>query len=183
MAQRPRNCLSVWALVALLVKCPLLIALFFEMNDIDVLDRRILIELQADASLSTSDLAERVGSSSASVWRRVKALEAQGVLLKAVRLVDAQKVGRGVDVICHVRMNSHVRDARSAFEDFIIERPEVLECFSMTGEWDYLLRVVVADVAGYEQFLMRVLLEHPSVDNASSHFALSRTKYSTAIPV
>jgi Lrp/AsnC family transcriptional regulator len=153
------------------------------MFKLEPLDRRILKALQADASLSNAELAERVGSSAASVWRRIKAMEAEGVLGPTVRLVSPERVGRGVDVICHVRMRSHSREARAAFQDFIDARDEVLECFSMTGEWDYLLRVVVADVAGYDQFLMRVLLEHPSVASAASHFALSRTKYTTAVPV
>ncbi len=149
----------------------------------DAIDRRIVMELQADAALSNAELAERVGSSTASCWRRIKALEAEGILTQTVRLVDPAKVGRGVNVFCHVRMQRHERGSRGAFEDVIVARPEVVECFSMSGEWDYLLRVVVHDVADYERFLMRTLLEHPSVAAASSHFALSLTKYTTVIPV
>lgn len=151
--------------------------------DMDAIDRRILAELQADGSLSHADLAERVGTSTASCWRRIKALEGVGVLKGSVRLVDAEKVGRGVNVLCNLRVKSHVRDVRAGFEDFVRGRPEILECYSMSGEWDYLLRIVAADVADYERFLMRVLLEHPSVGAASSHFALSQTKYTTALPV
>jgi Lrp/AsnC family transcriptional regulator len=150
---------------------------------IDPIDRRILSALQADASLSHADLAERAGTSTASAWRRIKALEAAGILRGAVRLVDAEKVDRGVNVLCNLRVRSHARDSRAAFEAFVRERPEIMECYSMSGEWDYLLRIVVADVAGYEHFLMRILLDHPSVGNASSHFALSVTKYTTALPV
>ena len=145
-------------------------------HNIDATDRRILAALQGDALLSHAELADRVGSSSASCWRRVKALEAAGILGRAVRLLDPAKVGRGVNVLCNVRMRSHAREARDAFERFVAGRPEVMDCYSMTGEWDYLLRVVVEDVAQYERFLMRTLLEHPSVATAASQFALSQTE-------
>ncbi|MBB5684788.1 Lrp/AsnC family transcriptional regulator [Sphingobium boeckii] len=150
---------------------------------IDSIDRRILTELQANGALSHAELAQRVGSSTASCWRRIKLLETAGILTRTVRLVDAAKVGSGVNVICNLRVRDHSRETRANFEAFIHSRPEVMECFSMSGDWDYLLRVVAGDVADYEHFLMHVLLDHPSVGGASSHFALSLTKYSTAVPV
>ena len=149
----------------------------------DAVDRRILEQLQVDATLSNAELAERVGSSAASCWRRVRNLEEKGVLGPAVRLLNAAAIDRKVNILCNVRVRSHARDVRGAFEDFVRQRREIMECYSMSGEWDYLLRVVAQDVADYEHFLMRVLLEHPSVGNASSHFALSLTKYTTALPV
>lgn len=152
-------------------------------RQIDAVDRRILTALQQDASLSHQELAERVGASSASCWRRIKALEQAGVLTRTVRLVDPDKVGRGVNVLCNIRMRSHAREARSAFEQFVDGRPEIVECFSMSGEWDYLIRVVVADVEDYNRFLMQILLGHASVAGAASHFALSMTKYTTALPL
>ncbi len=154
-----------------------------QLHQLDAIDRKILAALQADASVSHADLAGRVGSSAASVWRRIKALEDARILLKTVRLVDADKVGRGVNVLCNVRVRSHAREVRTAFETFVRTRPEILECYSVSGEWDYLLRVVVADVAEYERFLMTILLDHPSVGGAASHFALSQTKYTTALPL
>jgi Lrp/AsnC family transcriptional regulator len=153
------------------------------MHQLDDIDRRILQILQRDASLSHADLAERVGSSAASCWRRVKALEAAEILGPAVRLLDPAKVNRGVNVLCDVRMRSHARESREGFESFVAGRPEILDCYSMTGEWDYLLRIVVEGVDDYEHFLMRTLLDHPSVATASSQFALSQTKYTTQIPV
>lgn len=149
----------------------------------DAVDRRILDLLQIDATLSNAELAERVGSSPASCWRRVRNLEEKGVLGAAVRLLNAAAIDRKVNILCNVRVRSHAREVRGAFEDFVRQRREIMECYSMSGEWDYLLRVVAQDVADYEHFLMRVLLEHPSVGNASSHFALSLTKYTTALPV
>lgn len=150
---------------------------------IDELDRRIISALQADAAISHQDLADRVGASAASCWRRIRALEAAGVLGRTVRLVDAASLGKGVNVLCNIRMRSHARDARSAFEQFVDGQAEIVECFSMSGEWDYLLRVIVADVTDYNDFLMNRLLGHPSVAGAASHFALAMTKYTTAIPV
>lgn len=150
---------------------------------LDPVDRRILQILQDDATISHADLAERVGASTASCWRRIKALEAAGYLTGTVRLVDAGLVGRGVNVLCNVRMRSHAKESRDAFEHFLQSQPEIVEAFSMSGDWDYLLRIVVADVTDYNTFLMRQLLSHPSVGGASSHFALGMVKYTTAIPV
>ncbi|MFN3780094.1 MAG: Lrp/AsnC family transcriptional regulator [Brevundimonas aurantiaca] len=150
---------------------------------LDDTDRRILRALQADGGLSHAALAERVGASTASCWRRIKALEDAEVLTGVVRLVDAASVGRGVNVMCQVRMRSHAPDDRRAFEDYLLTRADVMEAHSMSGDWDYLLRVVATDVAGYERFLMGDLLNHPNVDTASSHFALSQVKYTTAIPI
>jgi DNA-binding Lrp family transcriptional regulator len=110
-------------------------------------------------------------------------MEASGLLKRSVRLLDQYTLGYGVNVLCNIRVRSHARDVRSAFETFVEDRSEILECFSMSGDWDYLLRIVAADVTGYERFLMNVLLEHPSVGGASSHFALSLTKYTTALPL
>lgn len=152
-------------------------------RELDAVSRRILALLQEDATISHAELAERVGASSASCWRRIKALEAAGYFTRSVRLVDPERVGRGVNVLCNVRLNSHAKEARDAFEGFMRAQPEIIEAFSMSGDWDYLLRIVAADVADYNDFLMRQLLAHRSVAGASSHFALELVKYTTAVPV
>jgi Lrp/AsnC family transcriptional regulator len=152
-------------------------------RDLDAIDRKLLSELQRDASLSHAELADRVGASTASCWRRIRALETDGVLGRHVRLVDATRIGRGVNVLCHVRMKSHSAEATEAFENFVVSRDEIIECYSMSGDWDYLLRILVADVEDYNRFLMRIVLRHPSVATGSSHFALAQVKYTTAVPV
>lgn len=152
-------------------------------QDLDVLERKLLTLLQEDATWSHVELSEQVGASSASVWRRIKALENDGFLTKTVRLVDPERVGRGVNVLCHIRIKSHTRDTREAFERLVHSKPEVIECFSMSGDFDYLLRIVVADVAEYNNFLMDQILSHPSVAGGSSHFALELVKHTTAIPI
>lgn len=150
---------------------------------LDAVDRKLLHELQRDGSLSQAELALRVGASSASCWRRIRALEMSGVLGATVRLVAPQKVGRGVHVICHIRMKSHSAEAVSAFEHFVTQRDEIMECYSMSGDWDYLLIILVSGVEDYNHFLMQTVLRHPSVATGASHFALAQVKYATAIPV
>lgn len=151
--------------------------------NLDAIDRKILRILQEQSDISHAALADSVGASPASCWRRIKAMDTAGVLGKTVRLVNPDMVGRGLNVFCQIRMKSHDPAARRSFEHFVESHEEVLECYSMSGDWDYLLRVVVADVADYERLLMRGILTHEAVANSSSHFALKRVKYSTAIPV
>ena len=151
--------------------------------DLDAIDKKILAILQRDATVSHTDLAERVGASSASCWRRVKAMEAAGILVSTVRLVDPAKLGRGVNVLCSVRVVSQLHASSIAFEAFVKDHPEIVECYSMSGDWDYLLRVVAADVADYNEFLMGKMLKHPAVASASSHFALETIKFTTTLPI
>ncbi len=154
-----------------------------EGNHLDAVDLRIVRELQRDAGLSHAALGERVGASAASVWRRVRQLEKSGVLGKAVRLASAKRLGRAVNVLCQVRMTRQTMETRADFEEFIHTRDEIVECYAMSGEWDYLLRIAVRDVADYDRFIMRGVLAHPSVANAASNFALRQVKYTTEIPV
>lgn len=150
---------------------------------LDALDRRIIAQLQQDASLSNAELAERVGSTGPSCWRRIRLLEEAGVLGRTIRLADQVKLGHGVNMLCNVRMRTFDADSVAAFETFVQAEARIMECFSMSGDWDYLLRVVATDVADYETFLMQRLVKHPSVASASSHLALRVAKYQTAIPV
>jgi len=150
---------------------------------LDPIDRKLLQALQQDASISHADLAERVGTSTASCWRRMRALEADGILGRLVRLVDPTRIGRGVHVICHIKIKNHLAETSEAFEDFIASRDEIMECYSMSGDGDYMLRILVADVEDYNRFLMRTVLRHPSVATGSSHFALAQVKYTTAVPL
>ena len=153
------------------------------MFHIDEIDRRIIRELQRDASLTHAALADKVGASAASVWRRVRNLEKQNVLGASVRLAHAEQLGRSVNVLCQVRMSRQTVEARDDFEQFIQSREEIVECYAMSGEWDYLFRIIVRDVADYDRFIRQGLLAHPGVANAASNFALRQVKYTTEIPV
>lgn len=150
---------------------------------LDALDRRILGQLQQDASMSNGELAERVGSTGPSCWRRIRQMEDAGILKQTVRLADARKLGQTVNVLCEVRMRDYSAECVEAFDELVQREDRIMECYSMSGEWDYLMRVVASDVTDYETFLIKILLKHPSVSSASSHFALSITKYKTALPV
>lgn len=154
-----------------------------QMYQLDQTDRRIVRELQRDGSLSHAALAERVGASATSVWRRIRTLGEVGVLGRTVRLADAEALGRSVNVMCQVRMVRQTTDARGAFEEFVQSREEIVECYAMSGEWDYLLRIAVRDVQDYDRFVMQGLLGHPSVAGAASNFALRQVKYTTEIPI
>lgn len=153
------------------------------MVNLDSLDVRILTLLQSDASLSNAELAARVSSTGPSCWRRIRQMEDAGILGDTVRLVNPDKLGATVNVLCEVRMRDYSSDCVAAFDTFVQGESRVMECYSVSGQWDYLMRVVASDVSDYEQFLMKYLLPHPSVSGASSHFALSVTKYKTAYPL
>ncbi|MCA1371024.1 Lrp/AsnC family transcriptional regulator [Bradyrhizobium sp. BRP14] len=150
--------------------------------NLDQVDKAILRVLQQEGNISQAQLAEKVGASAASCWRRINKLEEAGILGKTVRLVDPEAIGKGLNVFCQVRMKSHDPVARHDFELFINGHAEVLECYSMSGEWDYLIRAVVGDVREYEALLMRGILTHEAVLTSSSHFALKAVKYTTALP-
>ncbi|MCH4150542.1 MAG: Lrp/AsnC family transcriptional regulator [Sphingobium sp.] len=150
---------------------------------LDTLDRKLLRVLQRRADISQLALSEEVGASPASCWRRLRSLEDAGVLGPVVRLLNPQAVGKKLDIVCQVRMKVHDLESRASFEAFIARRDEVMECLSMSGEWDYQLRLTLTDMAEYEDFLMRHLLAHPTVANSASHFALKRIKYTTALSV
>jgi Lrp/AsnC family transcriptional regulator len=105
------------------------------------------------------------------------------VLGASVRLADPARLDRAVNVLCQVRMHRQTIDARADFEQFIEGREEIVECYAMSGEWDYLLRIAVRDVADYDRFIRQGVLAHPSVANAASNFALRQVKYTTEIPV
>ena len=151
--------------------------------DLDEIDRQILAVLQEDGRLSNLALAERVGLSAAPCLRRVRALENSGVILRYVALLDARAVDFAVTVFAQVRLRRPSELEVEAFESAVRARPEVLECFLMSGEADYLLRIVVPDVAAYERFLKDSLTRLQNVASIRSTFALRQAKYSTALPI
>ncbi|MGJ4860601.1 Lrp/AsnC family transcriptional regulator [Labrys sp. La1] len=150
--------------------------------ELDALDRRIIRALQREANISHVVLAEQIGSSPASCWRRIKKLEEIGVLGPTVRLVSPESIGRGQTVFCQIRMKSQDPAARKSFELFVGSYEEVLECYAMTGDWDYVLRLAVKDIKNYERLLLDGILAHSSVATSSSHFALKEVKYTTILP-
>ncbi len=150
---------------------------------LDAIDRRILEHLQDNARISNVDLAARVGISPSPCWRRVRELEASGVISNYVTLVDAASVGLTVSVFVNVSLERQVEPELEVFQKAIRDRPEVMECYLMTGEADFLLRVVVPDLMAYERFLMDHLTRVPGIASIKSSFALKQVKYRTALPL
>lgn len=150
---------------------------------LDAIDRRILRCLQENARLSSAELAQQVGLSVSPVWRRVRALEEAGVITGYQALVNPASVGLPVNVFVHVSLEKQVEPALEAFEAAIRRRPEVLECYLMTGDADYLLRVVVPNLAEYERFLMDHLTRVRGIASIKSSFALRPVKHGTGLPL
>ena len=147
------------------------------------IDNRILTSLQANARLSNVDLAKRVNLSQSPCLRRVKNLEEAGVIKGYVTLVDQVSVGLPVNIFVNVSLEKQVESALELFEKTIKSRPEVMECYLMTGDADYLLRVVTKDLVDYERFLLDHLTRINGVASIKSSFALKQVTYKTALPI
>ena len=150
---------------------------------LDEIDRRILAVLQADARTPNVELARRVGLSPSPCLRRVRELERAGVIRRHVSLLDPAAVGLGVSVFVNVRLERQVEDALERFESAVLARPEVMECYLMTGDSDYLIRVAVADMAALEKFILDQLSPIPGIEKIRSSFALKQVRYKTALPL
>ena len=151
--------------------------------NLDSFDLRILAALQANARLRNVELADQVGLSASPCLRRVKRLEDAGVIRGYATLVDPETVGLPVSVFIQVTLERQTEAALDVFEKHIAEWPEVMECYLMTGDSDYLLRVVAADLTAYQEFLMNKLTRVEGVASIKSSFALRRIAYRTALPV
>ena len=149
----------------------------------DTIDFRILERLQEDARSSNVELARAVNLSPSPCLARVRALERDGVIERYVTLLDAKKLGLTVSVLVQVTLEKQIEPALEAFEKAVRDRPEVMECYLMTGDADYLLRVLVADVPAFERFILDFLSRVPGVGNIKSSFALKQVKYQTALPL
>lgn len=150
---------------------------------IDAIDRRILRELQDYAKLTNVELAARVGLSPSPCLSRVRALEGDGVIAGYVALVRPETLGLGISVFIQIALERQVERALETFETRMAQYPEVMECYLMTGDSDYLIRVVVRDMAALERFIVQQLSKIPGVANIKSSFALKQVKYKTALPL
>jgi len=150
---------------------------------IDAIDWKILSLLQEDARITNLELSRAIGLSPSPCLARVRALEKAGYINRYVSLLDSLKVGLKVSVFINVALERQVEKALELFEASIEARPEVMECYLMTGESDYLLRVVVTDIQALEDFILNFLSKIPGVGNIKSSFALKQVKYKTALPL
>lgn len=158
-----------------------------EASALDKLDKGILRVLQANGRETYDVIGEQVGLSSSAVLRRVKRMEEAGVIDRYVALVKPEAVGLALTAYLNVRMEKHTerhkRNPMDVFRASVQTWPEVVECAALTGDMDYLLRVVVQDMAHYSRFIMETLLKHPSVQDCKTSFVLDRVKATTALPV
>jgi len=149
----------------------------------DAIDIRILRELQHDSSLSNVELARRVHLSPSPCLTRVKALEAAGVIQRYVALANPKALGLDLNVFINISLKEQSKAALAAFEERIAEHEEVMECYLMTGDSDYLIRVAVADMAALERFILDQLTPMKGIEKIRSSFALKQVRYKTALPL
>ena len=148
----------------------------------DTIDRKILTLLQEDASRSVAEIGTLVGLSSTPCWKRIQRLEATGVIQKRVALIDPDKIGLGVTVFVSIETGDHSQEWLDRFAVEVRRMPEVMELYRMAGDVDYMLRVVVSDIQGYDAFYKRLIATVP-LKNVTSRFAMERIKATTALPI
>ena len=148
----------------------------------DSIDRKILLTLQEDASLSVAEIGQRVGLSSTPCWKRIQRLEADGVIQKRVAIVDQDKVGLGISVFVSVETDDHSEGWLSHFAAAVSAMPEVMEFYRMAGDVDYMLRVVVQDMQAYDAFYKKLIASSP-LKNVTSRFAMEKIKSTTSLPI
>jgi Lrp/AsnC family transcriptional regulator, cysteine-sensing transcriptional activator len=148
----------------------------------DGIDRKILAVMQEDASLSVAEIGSRVGLSSTPCWKRIQRLEADGVITRRVALIDPAKIGLGITVFVSVETGDHSQEWLGRFAQEVSGMPEVMEFYRMAGDVDYMLRVVVPDIAGYDTFYKKLIGTVP-LKNVTSRFAMEKIKSTTALPI
>lgn len=152
------------------------------MNDLDSIDRRILALVQSDATMSIADVADHVGLSQTPCWKRIKRLEADGIITGRVALLDRAKLGVGTTVFVSVRTSQHDEDWLVQFADAIRAIPEVTEFYRMSGDVDYLLKIVCRDIADYDR-IYKSMIRAAKLSDVSSSFAMEQIKYTTEVPL
>ncbi len=148
----------------------------------DATDRKILAVLQENVALSVADIGQRVGLSSTPCWKRIQRLEADGIIVKRVALIDQDRIGLGISVFVSIETGDHSQDWLDRFAKTVTAMPEVMEFYRMAGDVDYMLRVVVPDIAGYDAFYKRLIATVP-LKNVTSRFAMEKIKSTTALPI
>ena len=148
----------------------------------DAIDRKILVQLQDNSSLSIAELADKVGRSQTPCWKRIQKLEAAGIITKRVALLAPEKIDLGLTVFVSIETSDHSAEWLDAFAKATSAMPEVMEFYRMAGDVDYMLRVVVADMAAYDRFYKRLIGTIP-LKNVTARFAMERIKSTTAYPM
>ncbi len=152
-------------------------------EDLDDFDRKILRALQDNADYSMAELGDKVGLSHTPCWRRIKRLEADGVIEKRVTILNAKKLRLGVTVYAHIKIKNPSEETYTAFETSVEALDEIVECCSTSGKTDYQLKIIVESVEQYNQFMRSKLLRLPNVDSINSTFTLRQVKFTTSLPI
>jgi Lrp/AsnC family transcriptional regulator len=150
------------------------------MNDTDL---KILRTLQESPEISVVDLSQKIGLSHTPCWRRLKQLEASGMIQERAVILNAKMMGFGINVFANLKLRAHDEETLEALERAARDQPEIVDCFSMSGESDYILRIIVKSIDEYERFLKKILLHFPGVASVNSHFALKCVKNTTRLPI
>lgn len=153
------------------------------MTELNATDLQILDALQHDGSLTTQQIAERINISQSPCWRRINRLEEQGLIEKKVSLLNREKLGMEVVVFATVNLTTQGRGNLEDFEQEVVVLPEVMECYTMAGTWDYMLKIVAKDIRHYERFVREKLTRLSHIGEVHSHIAVTEIKYSTALPL
>jgi Lrp/AsnC family transcriptional regulator len=152
-------------------------------NPLGAIDRKILRLLQHNGDLTAAEVAEKVELSQSPCWRRIHRMQEDGLIERKVALLNPKLLGLSMTVFVNIKLSAHGRSNLEEFEQAIVGYPEVLECYTMAGGSDYLLKVVAKDIAGYERFLRDQLLQRPHVQEAHSNIAMSEVKRTTELPL
>lgn len=153
------------------------------MHDLDEIDLQILALLQKDASLTHKEISSRLHKSVAAIHERTRRLKQQGVIKRVVAILDRKKINKSLIAFSHVLLNDHTANTLSQFEQQVAKFPEVMECFQMTGTFDFILRIATSDMDAYHDFYRNKLATLPNISTVQSFFVLSETKSDTAYPL
>lgn len=149
----------------------------------DAIDLKILDILQRDCTLSVQEIAEQVNLSTSPCWKRIKRLEDDGIIKSRVALLDGSKIQLGISVFVHLKTLRHDNAWLESFSERILHFDEVVDCYRMSGDWDYLLRVVVKDIHAFDKFYKQLIKDVEGLSNVSSSFAMEEIKYTTRLPI
>jgi Lrp/AsnC family transcriptional regulator len=151
--------------------------------ELDHIDRRILGWMQQEPGINAGELGEKIGLSQSAVWRRMQSLREQGVIIEQPVKIDREKVGLNTMVFAHVKLTSHGRSNLAEFSEAVRQYPEVLDCYVLLGNVDFLLRIVTEDIKAYEQFFFEKLSQLPGIQEVNSSIVLSDIKHTTVLPI
>jgi Lrp/AsnC family leucine-responsive transcriptional regulator len=153
------------------------------MENIDAIDLAILNQLQNNSNINIKELASQINLTPTPVYERIKRLERDGYIMKYVALLDKQKLKKGMTVFCNVRLKEHAKNVGANFVKDIVALPEIIECYNIAGDYDFMLKILVEDMASYQDFVMHKLSTIENIGNTNSIFVMGEIKHSTALAI